>query len=196
MNGLNKRLRAFAILFLLFSLIVCVLSCSHPGMPTIKQKPMFDTSALERQVHDLVNRERQKSGVPQLAWDTALSAIARNHSLDMARRTYFSHESPEGQGFSERYAKEGYTCLFSVRREIYQGAENLSQDNLFDSVTYRNGVPDYHWKSQNEIAESVVERWMKSPGHRENILFPHWKSEGIGIAITEDGKVLVTQNFC
>jgi uncharacterized protein YkwD len=37
---------------------------------------------------------------------------------------------------------------------------------------------------------------MKSPGHRKNILTPHWGKEGIGITISPDGKEYVTQNFC
>ncbi len=37
---------------------------------------------------------------------------------------------------------------------------------------------------------------MKSPGHRENILTPHWKREGIGVEIAPDDNVYITQNFC
>jgi uncharacterized protein YkwD len=37
---------------------------------------------------------------------------------------------------------------------------------------------------------------MNSRGHRKNILFSHWRSEGIGVAIAPDGKVYITQNFC
>jgi uncharacterized protein YkwD len=41
-----------------------------------------------------------------------------------------------------------------------------------------------------------VEGWMKSPGHRENILAPHWKRQGIGVEIAPGNRILVTQNFC
>ncbi len=37
---------------------------------------------------------------------------------------------------------------------------------------------------------------MNSPGHRENILTEIYDREGIGVEITDDHKVYVTQNFC
>jgi uncharacterized protein YkwD len=54
----------------------------------------------------------------------------------------------------------------------------------------------YDWNSLEQIARSTVSGWMKSPGHRKNILQPFWKTEGIGIAVSPDDKVLITQNFC
>jgi uncharacterized protein YkwD len=43
--------------------------------------------------------------------------------------------------------------------------------------------------------EFAVDRWMHSPGHRENILNARWKESGIGIAITQDGAYYFTQVF-
>ena len=59
-----------------------------------------------------------------------------------------------------------------------------------------NSVPQYDWNSSRKIAETTVKGWMNSPGHRKNILTPHWRSEGIGIAISPDDKVYITENFC
>jgi uncharacterized protein YkwD len=50
--------------------------------------------------------------------------------------------------------------------------------------------------TMEEIASQVVNGWMNSPGHRENILNARYDREGIGIAVSSDGKVYVTQNFC
>jgi len=58
----------------------------------------------------------------------------------------------------------------------------------------KNNYSEY--KSQEEIAESTVKRWMNSPGHRKNILSPFWRTRGIGVAIASDKKVYVTENFC
>lgn len=50
------------------------------------------------------------------------------------------------------------------------------------------------------LATGIVDSWMNSTGHRENILRPYWNGEGIGIEIVETGdgmtKVWATQNFC
>jgi uncharacterized protein YkwD len=90
----------------------------------------------------LVNRERQKGGLPPLAGDPALSAIAQNHAEDMARRGYFEHESPEGMDPFDRLRAAG----ISYRR----AGENIA--------------------CRTEGARSVVRLWMGSPGHRKNIL--------------------------
>jgi uncharacterized protein YkwD len=131
-----------------------------------------------------------------LEWNGVLSKIARKHSSDMAKRNYFSHNSPEGHDFLYRYNQEGYSCSLVVDERIYLGAENIFQNNLYDRIEYVNDVPYYEWRSREKIAETTVQGWMNSPGHRKNILTPHWKTEGIGVAISPDDKVYITQNFC
>jgi uncharacterized protein YkwD len=43
--------------------------------------------------------------------------------------------------------------------------------------------------------EFAVERWMKSPKHRENLLSSRWKESGIGIAVTGNGTYYFTEVF-
>jgi uncharacterized protein YkwD len=79
------------------------------------------------------------------------------------------------------------------------GGENLALNQLYNSVMVIQKYKYYDWNSQEKIAVTTVQGWMKSPGHRENILPPYFKSEGIGIFINTadtDGRVYVTQNFC
>ncbi len=161
-----------------------------------KKKPRINIAKLEAQIHTLINQERKRKGLKPLAWNAALSRIARTHSRDMARRDYFNHYSPEGRDFLWRYERAGFSCGIRIGNTIYTGAENILQNNLFDSVTTVNGVPYYDWNSQKKIAETSVRGWMKSPSHRKNILIPHWRSEGIGVVVAPDGKVYITQNFC
>ncbi len=47
-----------------------------------------------------------------------------------------------------------------------------------------------------ELAELVVDGWMDSSGHRENILKDSYDLEGIGVAIDSTEQVYITQNFC
>ena len=74
--------------------------------------------------------------------------------------------------------------------------ENIEQNNLYDSVEYIDGIPIYHWLSEDQLSSSIVDVWMNSPGHRENILTPAYYSQGIGIAISSDDKVFITEDFC
>jgi uncharacterized protein YkwD len=74
--------------------------------------------------------------------------------------------------------------------------ENIEQNNLYDSIEYINGVPLYHWLSEDQLSDSIVQTWMSSSGHRHNILTPAYYSEGIGVAIASDDKVFITEDFC
>ncbi len=161
-----------------------------------KLSPSIQAADLAKQIHARINEERAKHGLSALAWDKALSRIAAGHSRDMATRKYLGHDSPEGQGFPHRYREAGYTCAIRIGRTIHGGAENIALGNLYDSVTTVNGVAYYYWNSSDKIAGKALEGWMKSPGHRKNILTPHWKREGIGVEISADDKVYITQNFC
>ena len=160
------------------------------------QSPEIEIAELEKKVHDLINRERKKKGLSTLAWNDSLNRIARRYSRDMSERGFFSHNDPEGRCFMDRYKDHGFDCRLRIGNTTCLGAENIAQDNLYKSVLYRNGVPSYDWNTVEEIAASVVKGWMKSKGHRENILTPYFKRQGIGIAISEDGRVYVTENFC
>ena len=47
-----------------------------------------------------------------------------------------------------------------------------------------------------EIAQSTVDGWMDSEDHRKNILTEKFDREGIGVVISDDDKVYITQNMC
>jgi uncharacterized protein YkwD len=189
----------------MISVVICALilhSCAsspsqnHPASLKNQPQPKISTAGLEKQIHNLINRERQKQSLSQLEWDDALAGIGRKHSKDMELRNYFGHHSPEGHDFSYRYQREGYQCSIRVDNTIYAGAENIALNNRYASVTTVNGKAFYEWNSQDTIAETTVQGWMNSPGHRKNILMRHWRREGIGIAFGPDGKIAITQNFC
>ena len=147
--------------------------------------------------------------MPELELDMPLSAVARAHSQDMAARGYFSHETPEGLDPTDRAQSMGYECRRKHGRRILVGiGENLSKANLFGLATRHYGVrksPDgretcieigvtYDWHTATELATGAVKGWMNSPGHRQNMLTPHYEREGIGVALTVDC-VYVTQNL-
>jgi uncharacterized protein YkwD len=92
-----------------------------------------------------------------LRTDDRLVAAARGHSVDMATRDYFDHESPEGEGPGERAAAEGYP--------------DWSGENI--AMGY-------------STPEAVVEGWMDSPGHRRNILDCTSVAIGVGAADSGD----------
>lgn len=164
----------------------------------LTQKPIIDKSELEITVHQLTNQYRIQNGLNSLSWDDELSKIARSHSQDMALRGYFSHDTPEGRDPTDRGASQGYKCEKIVGYIMYIGiAENIFQNNLYHTIWYTNGVPtSYDWNSLDDIAQTTVDGWMNSTGHRKNILTETFDREGIGVEIASNDKVYITQNFC
>jgi uncharacterized protein YkwD len=164
----------------------------RPGQPDIR------ISNLERRVHDLINKERIDHELTVLAFDERLSAIARGHSHDMASRGFFSHTNPEGRDATARGKLAGFTCRKQIARNTFSEGlgENLFQDNLYSRIRISGNERSYDWNTLEEIAAHSLKGWMNSPGHRRNILEKNYGQAGIGIAVSDDDKVYITQLFC
>ena len=137
---------------------------------------------LEREVHTGINLERAKNGSSPLLRDDHLGAIARAHSEDMTRRRYFSHDTPEGLGPTDRIERSGYNCW---KGSHYGVTENITIELTEDSL--------------DRMAEEAVRSWVNSPGHRTNLLGKQYDRTGIGASF---GKwrgydaVYITQVLC
>lgn len=167
-----------------------------PARARDEAPPVVAASDVAQRIHKLINAERARHGLNTLVWDRTLARIAASHSRDMARRDTLTHSGPEGQGFGDRYQRAGYACQVRIGNVTHTGAENVALHRLYNRVTTRNGIKRYDWNSPQDIARQTVDGWMRSRGHRENILAPHWRHEGIGVEIAPDNKVYITQNFC
>ena len=130
---------------------VAVLAVSG-GVVAVKTLPP-GTSEFEREVFILVNIEREKEGLDPLKWDTELSNVARAHSKDMEHKSYFSHINLEGQSPAARIKEYNISFFYS--------GENLARGY--------------------KTAESVVEAWMGSVGHRNAILSVMATHIGVGV---------------
>jgi uncharacterized protein YkwD len=138
-------------------------------------------TTLERRVLDLVNVERAKAHLPALKPDDRLSAIARAHSRDMARRHFFGHVNPDGEDPTTRGRRAGYECRKSLGDRIRTGLA----ENLYEA----SGT------ARKDIEHASVAGWMKSPPHRANMLEKTYTSTGVGVAVEGDA-VFITQLFC
>ncbi|MBB5117996.1 CAP domain-containing protein [Streptomyces eurocidicus] len=119
-----------------------------------------------RQVVDMVNAERAKHGCSPVTVNAKLQAAAQGHSDDMAARDYYDHTTPEGKGPGDRITAAGY------RWSTYG-------ENIFKSP---------------KDARTAMDGWMKSQGHRDNILNCSFKEMGVGINFSANGPWW-TQNF-
>jgi len=133
--------------------------------PTAPAPPRASGPA--REVLRLVNVERAAAGCKPLVNNTVLARVALAHSRDMAVRGYFAHESQDGRSPFDRMRAAGY-------RGTTMG-ENIAA-----------GQP---------TAAAVMSAWMKSPGHRANILNCSYRELGVGHHAGGSMRHYWTQNF-
>lgn len=159
----------------------------------------LDLADVARQIHERVNAIRVHQGLSRLAWNDDLAPVATAHSVDMRRQRYFAHDGPDGAQVTDRYARAGFLCRVPAGSgRFLTGGENLA---LIHRVPRWRIWSDGRREAESvrtaaEIAEETVQGWWNSPGHKANLLQPAWRSQAIGLAVTDDGQVLVTQNFC
>ena len=128
------------------------------AVPAPAQAPVLASRTL-----DLVNEVRARGArcgarsfqpAPPMRLSGTLESVALGHAADMARHNYFEHQDLLGRSPADRVRAVGY-------REKLVG-ENIA----------------YGPKS----AEEVVQGWLSSPGHCENIMDPRFAEMGIAYA--------------
>lgn len=138
----------------------------EPAKPVEPVQNYSGMSADEIEVVRLVNVEREKAGLTPLKASSELSKVARAKSEDMARNNYFSHTSPT------------YGSPFDMMKQFgisYKTAgENIAKGYLSSA--------------------SVMNGWMNSSGHRDNILNSSFGTIGVG-AYKQGSTIYWTQMF-
>lgn len=110
-----------------------------------------EKSAFATEVINLVNKERAKGGLPALTEDKALSNMALDKAKDMYNNNYFDHNSPT------------YGSPFDMMR-TYGIKYSYAGENIA--------------KGQRNPQE-VMNAWMNSTGHRQNIMSPNFTKIGV-----------------
>ncbi len=108
----------------------------------------------------LINAERTQRGLRALRENAKLRRAALAHSSDMVRGGFFSHTARDGDTFVDRIIGAGY----ARRNEGWTLGENLAWG------TGHVGTP-----------RAIHVAWMRSSGHRGNILKPAFRELGIGV---------------
>lgn len=139
-------------LWLMLALCLASLTTSLMVAPALAA-PSDAPAAEMVQVIDLVNLERAQNGLGPLTYNENLAASAQTYAQRMAEDNFFSHTAPDGSTMVGRAESAGYAAWTFL-------AENLA-----------GGQPS---------PDRVVAAWMKSPGHRANILSPEASEVGVG----------------
>ncbi len=117
-------------------------------------------NAKEKRTFVLHNKIRRDRNLKPFCVQPNLQKAARAHSEDMIRRDYFSHTTKGGESFDQRLKKFGYT------------PEGYSYYTVGENIAYGSG--------SYGRPGSIMQRWMKSTGHRRNILNGKFREIGIG----------------
>ena len=151
------------------------------------------------------NDARQANGASTLAYDARLEAAAANYAREMSRGHFVAHVHPSNAKLREpgdRVRAQGVPNPFTAENiALVQGYPVPDRTPVFVrkggfSLTADGPIIGPH--TYKTLAESVVEGWMNSPGHRKNLLSPDALQLGCGAALTSQGEMpmmLFVQNF-
>ena len=107
-----------------------------------------------------INAARAKAGCGPLRVNGKLVAAAKAHARAMAEQNFFGHAGKDGSRFSSRLARQGYS--------FRTAAENIA--------------------AGQKSASQVVNSWLKSSGHRRNILNCRMTETGIALVYQADDR--------
>ena len=119
----------------------------------------------------LTNQQREENGLKPLKYNDQLAEAAKEKGADMFAKNYWAHFAPDGSTTPWSFIlKSGYKYEYA--------GENLAKNFMF--------------------SDGVVQAWMKSPSHRENMLRPEYTDVGYAIAngtLNGEETTLVVQMF-
>ena len=169
----KQRSHATSSWALLFSnlLVLSLLLLRH--LPVNKEGAKilgFATNVKLVDLFDQTNLERDQLGLKKLKYNLVLEDIAKQKAADMFNDNYWAHVAPDGRTPWDFFQESNYKYLYA--------GENLAKD--FDKTP------------------NLIQAWMNSPTHRENIVNPNYTEIGFAVVNGKlDGEetTLVVQEF-
>jgi uncharacterized protein YkwD len=153
-------------------LVVVALAAAAPlGLAQATSVSQYCLGKPEQQFLRLIDDYRASKGLGKLVAGQRIGAAAQHHSVDMAKRDYFSHTT-EGTtvGPKQRMINHGYPAdKTSWGENIYAGYGDTDGVGL-----------------QEQSAREAFNRWKNSPDHNRNMLTETFKAIGIDRAYNAD----------
>ncbi len=147
-----------------------------------------NNALLDAAIFHATNEQRIKFNMPIFVYSTQLHEATVGHSEAMINQDFYSHENPFNP-----IEKNMIDRIYLYTKQYRYMAENIAQHDILggNDDKYCFEVPkrgqDFIFLNCNskkiipirtyaELARSVVNGWMNSPHHRQNILDPTLKS--------------------
>lgn len=147
------------------------------GVPAANttEYPSIDGAALEMEIFNAVNERRTKAGADPFVHSQRVRLIARIHSADMAERKFFNHTNPDGIAPPGRHQK-------------YQGCDRPNENIAVLRQPTTNNT--------ETLSDEIVSLWRNSEGHNTSMMTSFDRVTGVGVYVTKNKDIYVTQNFC
>ena len=204
---ISQRLSTLVFYYILISYLYCVGAVNdverHVPMihrftdsfSKISLFPVRNETLIERQIYDMNNQVRISQGVSVLSYNDELAKLAKDHSEDMQKRFYFSHDTPEGLNPTDRAVKNGINV---VKNYGFYYQTGIGENIMDMPITF---IPIFIWNSDclitinnKQISQCTIDGWKRSQGHYENMINPSYDEIGVGVYCNFWGCKL-TQDF-
>ena len=170
----------------------------------------MDQTLLAAALFHEANVRRQQAGRMPLRHDTRLDRAALLHAASMVRDQFFDHVHPGradlrtpkervlSVGFNPMFISENIATHFDIRYQSGAPLYRVPRENGGGFSTTPDGPPIAH-HTYRSFAVSLMDEWMASEGHRQNILSKYPIQSGAGCAISPTssgmGKLCCVQLF-
>lgn len=169
-NKTKSRLLSFSIGICCLILVALTFFLAQTNVSNAQVKKNNNIYTVD-QIIVAINKERVKANLEILSTNPKLNFSSQSKAQHMAENNYFSHVySGDGTKWSDFIQKQDYDYVVA--------GENLA-----------NGFYD---------VDSMIEAWMNSPTHRENILNEKVNETGVGIVygqLNGNSTVFVVEHF-
>lgn len=174
--------------------IVAAMVASCSPAPILAQEAPFVRDVFRR-----INRERTSNGLKPCTYNKKLEKAAQFHAEWMARRRRMEHLEEEAKSLEEHQKCNHHPVNRAINAGYLEWDEIFFVENRPDGQV-AHSKPDANdhvgeiiaagWNAGHPMTQTntIVTGWMKSPGHRKEVLTSHYKEMGIGVACTPDAK--------
>lgn len=158
----------------------------------------YDNAKVRQAFLSRLNEERTERGLQTLSLRSELTEMGEDHAANMAEHDYIGHEWPDGTTIQDRYRSRGLLpeCRLKIdgSNRYYPGAENAA--GAWVDRRFQSSGGSYYVSNEQELGQTLFEIWLSSPPHRQAMLVQSADEMGLGINITNRGKVYAALELC
>lgn len=141
------------------------------------QEKSFDQPYLEHLIKVKIDSVRAHYQCPKLVNDSILFIAARHHAQYMNLGKNLTHYESESKHFKTPQDRADY-----YGAQHYRVGENVLSTPINTQLTNKKNRT-FDLSQLDQLATSIVEGWVNSPGHFKNIITPSYNITGVSLAL-------------